>query len=124
PERGPRVRIPASPPDYALLRLAGQTRNRHLEQARQEINKSMWCVYVLKSRQIKKWIYVGSTNNLRRRIIEHTSGKSLSVKPYLPIYLATFIAIPTEWQARRLEKYLKVGSGKVILKKRILADEA
>ncbi|OGY91856.1 MAG: hypothetical protein A3H70_00490 [Candidatus Komeilibacteria bacterium RIFCSPLOWO2_02_FULL_48_11] len=84
----------------------------------------MWYVYALKSRIIKKWIYVGSTNNLRRRLIEHNSGLSLSVKPYLPVYLTTFIAVPTERQARRLEKYLKVGSGKIILKKRILADEA
>ena len=84
----------------------------------------MYYVYFLKSRKVINWIYVGSTNNLRRRILEHKSGKSKSTKLYISVYLAAFVSVPTEKQARKLEKYFKVGSGKAILKKRILADEA
>ncbi|PIR81488.1 MAG: excinuclease ABC subunit C [Candidatus Komeilibacteria bacterium CG10_big_fil_rev_8_21_14_0_10_36_65] len=61
---------------------------------------------------------------MKRRIREHNQGKCLSTKPYLPIYLAAYIAVNSESKARSLEKYLKVGSGKAILKKRILSDEA
>ena len=84
----------------------------------------MWYVYILKSKNTKNWIYVGSTNNLKRRLTEHQTGKSISSKPYLPIILSAYIAVATESQARGLEKYLKTGSGKAILKKRILTDEA
>jgi len=38
--------------------------------------------------------------------------------------LEAFIAVKTESKARELEKYFKTGSGKAILKKRILTDEA
>jgi len=84
----------------------------------------MWYVYFLKSRKTKNWIYIGSTNNLKRRFKEHQSGKSLSAKPFLPIILVAYIAVLTEKQARNLEKYFKTGSGKAILKKRVLSGEA
>jgi len=77
----------------------------------------MWYIYFLKSKKQKNWIYVGSTNNLERRMPEHISGSSLSTKAYLPISLDAYIAVKSERQARSLEKYLKVGSGKAILKK-------
>lgn len=84
----------------------------------------MWYIYFLKSKKKLNWIYVGSTNNLNRRIPEHNDGKVLSTRPYLPIYLDAYIAVRTEQKARELEKYFKIGSGKAILKKRILTDEA
>jgi len=43
---------------------------------------------------------------------------------YRPLYLMSYIAVNNEAKARRLERYLKTGSGKAILKKRILMDEA
>ena len=38
--------------------------------------------------------------------------------------LVAYVAVPTERKARKLEKYFKTGSGKAVLKKRILTDEA
>jgi len=38
--------------------------------------------------------------------------------------LEAFIGVKTESKAREFEKYLKTGSGRAILKKRILTDEA
>jgi len=68
--------------------------------------------------------YVGSTNNLKRRIEEHTSGRAISTKWRLPVVLEAYIAVKSEMTARRLEKYLKTSSGKATLRKRILPDEA
>jgi len=38
--------------------------------------------------------------------------------------LEAFIAVKTESKAKELEKYLKTGSGRAILKKRILVGKA
>ena len=82
----------------------------------------MWYVYVLKSVQ-QQFLYIGSTNDLKRRLQEHNDGTSKSTAPYRPFTIATFIAFPTAGQARVLEKYFKTGSGRTVLKKRILHDE-
>ena len=82
----------------------------------------MWYVYIIRSKG-KKMLYIGSTNDLERRLDEHNQGKCTSTAPYHPFSLAGVIGIPTERQARSLEKYFKTGSGKTILKKRILNDE-
>lgn len=79
----------------------------------------MWYVYVLENPAMH-YMYVGSTNNLKRRMTEHNNGESRATKPYRPLSLSAYIAVQTEWKARKLEKYLKTGSGKTILKKRIL----
>jgi len=82
----------------------------------------MWYVYVLRSAQ-QKILYVGSTNNLERRLKEHNQGECLSTKAYRPYVLLISIAFPDEMHARTLEQYFKTGSGRTILKKRILNDE-
>jgi len=82
-----------------------------------------WFVYILKS-SIKNWIYVGSTDDLVRRMREHDAGLVQSTKAYKPLVIVAYIAVRTERKARALEKYFKTGSGKAVLKKRILTDEA
>jgi len=85
----------------------------------------MWYVYILRSERYKKYIYIGSTNNINRRLSEHNSKESkLSTAPYQPLELIGYIALKNERKARALEKYLKGGSGRAFLKKRILPDEA
>jgi predicted GIY-YIG superfamily endonuclease len=84
----------------------------------------MYYVYFLKSFKKTTWVYVGSTNNIRRRISEHKSGFSIYTAKYLPVYLAGYIAVQKCKTARQLEKYLKVGSGKTLLKHRFLLNEA
>ena len=79
----------------------------------------MWFVYIIKS-LAKEFTYVGSTNDLERRILDHNEGKVQSTKHYKPFELVAYVAVKTEAKARELEKYFKVGSGKAILKKRIL----
>ncbi len=83
----------------------------------------MWFVYIIKSKS-HDFRYLGSTNDLRRRFREHNDGESQSTKAFAPFALEAYIAVNDDKHARRLEKYFKTGSGKVILKKRILGDEA
>ena len=83
----------------------------------------MWYVYILRSKN-SRFIYIGSTNDLQRRLREHNEGLSQSTKHFRPFEIEAFIAVKTENKAGELERYFKTGSGKAILKKRILTDEA
>ncbi len=81
-----------------------------------------WYVDILKSAK-KDFIYVGSTNNLKRRLFEHNGRLVQSTNAYRPLEIVAYIAVRTERRARELERYFKTGSGKAVLKKRILTDE-
>jgi putative endonuclease len=79
----------------------------------------MWYVYILKSLK-SDFIYIGSTNNLSRRLQEHNDLKAQSTKHYAPFEIEAYVALKTEAKARELEHYFKTGSGKAILNRRIL----
>ena len=79
----------------------------------------MWFVYILKSKS-SEFIYIGSTNDLDRRLQEHNDLKSQSTKSFAPFEIIAYVGVHSEAKARELEKYFKTGSGKAILKKRIL----
>jgi putative endonuclease len=80
----------------------------------------VWYVYFLKLNNDD--IYVGSTNDLRRRVKSHQGGYVLSTKSYLPVVLKSYVAVETEAVARALERYFKSGSGKAVAKKRFLSS--
>jgi putative endonuclease len=80
----------------------------------------MWYVYVLESLSEKDFYYVGSTNNVERRLEEHNAGMSQSTKHYIPFSIAFYVAVKTESHARELEQYFKTGSGKAVWKKRFI----
>jgi putative endonuclease len=80
----------------------------------------MWYVYLIKSQGAKSFTYIGSTDNVDRRLSEHNSGAVQSTKAYVPYKLLAYVAVEEERQARRLEKYFKTGSDKTVLYKRIL----
>lgn len=77
-----------------------------------------WTVYFL--RLSNGNIYVGSTNNVDRRIKEHEAGRVRSTASYTPVELVSFICIETEAHARELERYFKSGSGRAFAKKRLI----
>ena len=83
----------------------------------------MWYVYVIRSVSYS-FVYIGSTKDLERRLAEHNEGRSRSTEAYRLFIVEAYVAVRTESKARELEKYFKTGSGKAILKKRILTDEA
>jgi predicted GIY-YIG superfamily endonuclease len=76
----------------------------------------MWYVYFLALSN--NHIYVGSTDDLKRRFASHQKGEVLSTKAYLPAKLKSYVAVETEAKARELEKYFKSGSGKAVAMKR------
>jgi predicted GIY-YIG superfamily endonuclease len=78
----------------------------------------MWYVYFLELANGD--IYVGSTNDLRRRVESHRKRRVASTRALCPIVLRTYVALETEPQARALELYFKSGSGKAFAKKRLL----
>jgi putative endonuclease len=114
----PWVRIPPSPPSYAK---ASDGRPSPDTFTRTVVTR-MWYVYILKS-DADGELYVGSTNNLRRRLREHGDGECTSTKHRRPFQLEAYIGVQEESTARELEKYLKTGSGIATLRKRILSSE-
>ncbi len=80
----------------------------------------MWYVYFLELSNDD--IYVGSTNDMERRVKSHSSGQVTSTKACLPATLKSFVAIETERHARELEAYFKTGSGKAVAMKRFIRD--
>ena len=84
---------------------------------------AMWYVYILKSRSDEE-LYIGSTADLKRRINEHNHGRCDSTRTRRPFELEAYVAVRLESTARELEKYLKSGSGRATLAKRILAAGA
>ena len=81
----------------------------------------MWYVYFLEL--VNKNIYVGCTNDLSKRVQKHRNAQVESTKSLLPLRLKSYLVVPTKKKALELEKYFKTGSGKAILKKRILTKE-
>lgn len=76
----------------------------------------MWYVYFLELENDQ--VYVGSTNDLKRRVASHNAGDVISTKSNLPAKLLSYVAVQSEQQARALEKYFKTGSGKAFANKR------
>lgn len=82
----------------------------------------MWYVYFIQL--ANRDVYVGSTNDLRRRINEHNAGAVTSTRWLLPARLSCYVAVETEAHARALERYFKSGSGKAAAMKRLLTPPA
>jgi len=72
-------------------------------------------VYVIKSAS-HKYIYVGLTNNYKRRIKQHNEGKERTTRHYRPFKSILLEEFETRIEAREREKYLKSGVGKERLK--------
>jgi len=78
----------------------------------------MFYMYILKSEKDSE-LYLGSTNDLRKRIYEHNSGKVQSTKPRRPFNLVYCEAYASEVDARVRESRLKKrGNARTLLIKR------
>jgi putative endonuclease len=82
----------------------------------------MFYVYILKSERDQN-LYVGSTNDLRRRLAQHNAGTVRSTAQRRPFILPYYEAYRLEEDARRRESMLKKdGRALAILKQRIRAS--
>lgn len=84
-----------------------------------------WYVYVLRSLKDKQF-YIGFTNNVRRRFLQHQNGENISTAPRRPFELLYFEAHTSKEDAIRREDYFKTTKGKVtlrqVLRNALLAD--
>jgi putative endonuclease len=79
----------------------------------------MFYLYILGSTKDKE-LYIGSTNNLKKRLLEHNSGKVLSTQSRVPFKLLYYEAYQTESEARDRESRIKLrGQARMHLLKRI-----
>ena len=78
----------------------------------------MFYTYVLLSR-IDNYLYVGWTDDLKNRLLQHNSGKVDSTKLRKPFNLVYYEACLSKEKAIKREKYFKTGYGRRFLKSRI-----
>lgn len=78
----------------------------------------MFYTYVLKSK-IDDKLYVGFTDNLKRRFKQHNDGEVESTKARRPFNLVYYEVCLDKAKAVKREKYLKTGFGRSFLKERI-----
>ena len=71
----------------------------------------MFYVYLIKSVSSPEQKYIGMTGNLRQRLEDHNSGRSLHTLKYRPWQLVNYIAFSSKNAALEFEQYLKSGSG-------------
>ena len=80
----------------------------------------MFYVYAILSQKVGNWLYIGYSDNLKRRFEEHNKGLVKSTRAYRPLRLVYYEAYISELDARRRERAIKFASQqKEILKKQI-----
>ena len=84
------------------------------------INSNMHYVYLIESVHDQERHYVGQTCDLKSRLVEHNSGKSIHTRRYKPWNLVCYLGFAEEKKALLFEKYLKSGSGKTFLRRHLL----
>ena len=78
----------------------------------------MYYAYMLKSLE-HEYFYKGHCQDLQKRISQHNSGMTESIKPYIPFKLVYFEEFETEKDAINREKYFKSAAGRRFLKKKL-----
>ena len=79
----------------------------------------MHYVYLLESKAVAGQRYVGLTEDLKRRLVDHNSGKSSHTSKFPPWRLVTYVAFSDERKAKAFELYLKQGSGHAFARRRL-----
>ena len=86
----------------------------------------MYYVYVLLSEKDSNF-YIGFSENVEQRLVEHNAGKNISTRERRPFMLIYYEGHTSKADALRREKYFKSSKGKTTLKqilKNALADNS
>jgi putative endonuclease len=78
----------------------------------------MYYTYVLESVTDNK-LYIGWTDNLKSRLVNHNSGQVKATASRIPLKLVYYEACTSKEKAIAREKYFKTGFGRRFLKSRI-----
>jgi putative endonuclease len=76
-----------------------------------DVSNAKFYVYILYSIKDNK-LYIGFTNNLKKRLIEHANGKVLATKNRLPIKLIHYEYFINREDVEARERFLKSGYGR------------
>lgn len=85
-------------------------------------NKIMFYTYVLycyNSKTKKPLLYIGSTDDLRERVLRHKTKNVATTKSFGNIELIYYEACTNKTDARKRELQLKTGFGRGYIKKRL-----
>jgi predicted GIY-YIG superfamily endonuclease len=78
----------------------------------------MYYVYILKCNSGR--LYTGCTADLKARYLRHSLGAVPATAGHLPVQLIFYSAFKDKYRAFEFEKYLKSGSGRAFMQKRLL----
>ena len=79
----------------------------------------MYFVYSIQSENNTDRYYVGLTSDIKRRLEEHNTGKSVHTNKFRPWKLVTYTFFMDKSRAEKFEAYLKTSSGRAFAKKRL-----
>ena len=97
---------------------ATQDRLRALRARERYSTINMYYTYVLKSLKDKD-LYIGYSEELKNRVLEHNNGLVPATKNRLPLKLVYYEACLSKNKALEREKYFKTGFGRRFLKNRV-----
>lgn len=80
----------------------------------------MYYVYIIQSINFPDQIYVGCTEDFKKRLSNHNAGTTPHTAKYKPWKFVTYIAFKDKFKAYEFEEFLKSGSGRAFRDKRIL----
>lgn len=81
----------------------------------------MYYVYVIQSLKYTTQIYIGYTQDLKKRINHHNSGGSFHTSKFKPWKLLFYLAFTNKITALEFEKYLKSNSGRAFMNKHLIS---
>jgi len=79
----------------------------------------MYYTYIIKSNKFD-FYYKGHCENLNKRLSQHNSGMTVSIKQYIPFEIVYFEKFETREEAVRREKYFKSAAGRRFLKNKLV----
>lgn len=80
----------------------------------------MFYTYVIKSIH-NDYYYKGHCEDLEKRLKEHNSGTTKSIKPFIPFRIVYYETFETRSEAVQREKYFKTAAGRKYLKNKLSA---
>lgn len=80
----------------------------------------MHYVYIIKSLDYPDKIYIGCTEDLKKRLSNHNSGTTPHTAKYKPWKIVVYLGFEDKEKAIAFEEYLKSGSGRAFRDKRFL----
>lgn len=84
--------------------------------AKIQVYNNMFYVYILQSIDNPDSFYIGFTTDLKQRLDEHNSGKSVHTNKCKPWKIKNYFAFDSEIKAKHFETYLKSHSGRKFCK--------